>query len=170
MRNLLQRQPMLWAALEASQDCIKLIGLDGRINYVNAGGCRLMELESPNDVVGQVWADMWPEPSRAQVRAAVAQGGARREARFCAPCDTAKGQLKHWDVVVTPLVDERGDVEVLLVTSRDVSGLQSARAEAEQKRAALTKTTAALRAVGRVAKIGGWEICLQTELVDWSQE
>lgn len=45
-----------------------------------------------------------------------------------------------------------------------------ARARAEQKRAALTKTTVALRAVGRVAKIGGWEICLQSQYVDWSQE
>ncbi|MDO9246071.1 MAG: ATP-binding protein [Phenylobacterium sp.] len=170
MRNLLQRQPMLWAALEASQDCVKLIGLDGRINYVNAGGCRLMELESPDDIVGEVWAEMWPEPSRAQVRAAVANGAAQRSDRFCAPCDTARGQRKHWDVVVTPLVDERGELEVLLVTSRDVSDLQSARAEAEEKRAALTKTTAALRAVGRVAKIGGWEISLESQLVDWSQE
>lgn len=161
---------MLWAALEASQDCVKLIGLDGRINYVNAGGCRLMELESPNDIVGEVWAEMWPEPSRAQVRAAVANGGAQRSDRFCAPRDTARGRRKHWDVVVTPLVDERGELEVLLVTSRDVSDLQSARAEAEEKRAALTKTTAALRAVGRVAKIGGWEISLESQLVDWSQE
>ena len=73
-------------------------------------------------------------------------------------------------MVVTPLVDDLGELEVLLVTSRDVSDLQRARAEAEEKRAALTRTTAALRAVGRVAKIGGWEISLETQAVDWSQE
>ena len=67
-------------------------------------------------------------------------------------------------------MDDLGELEVLLVTSRDVSDLQRARAEAEEKRAALTRTTAALRAVGRVAKIGGWEISLETQAVDWSQE
>ncbi|WP_310539166.1 ATP-binding protein [Phenylobacterium sp.] len=170
MSNLLKRQPMLWAALEASQDCVKLVGLDGRISYVNSGGCRLLELDRPEDVLGQVWVEMWPESSRAQVRAAVANGAAQRGDRFFASCPTARGHLKHWDVVVAPLVGEDGEMEALLVTSRDVSDLQTARAEAEERRAALTKTAAALRAVGRVAKIGGWEISLESQLVDWSQE
>ncbi|WP_421932321.1 ATP-binding protein [Phenylobacterium sp.] len=170
MSNLLKRQPMLWAALEASQDCVKLIGLDGRISYVNAGGCRLLGLESQEDVIGDVWAEMWPEPSRAQVRAAVANGAAQRSDRFCAPCPTARGHLRHWDVVVTPLVDVRGELEAMLVTSRDVSDLQSARAEAEEKSVVLAKNAAALRAAGRVAKIGGWEIAVDSQAVDWSQE
>lgn len=170
MTDLLKRQPMLWATLEASQDCVKLIGLDGRINYVNSGGCRLLELDSPGDVVGAMWAQMWPESSRALVGAAVANGAAQRGDRFCAPCPTARGHLRHWDVVVTPLVSEHGEVEALLVTSRDVSDLQSARAEAEEKSVVLAKNAAALRAVGRVAKIGGWEIGIDSQAVDWSQE
>ena len=35
------------AAFEGSQDCVKLIGLDGRILYMNAGGAQLMELDEP---------------------------------------------------------------------------------------------------------------------------
>lgn len=170
MSSVLQRQPMLWAALEASQDCVKLVGLDGRIQYVNAGGCQLMEFANREDVVGKRWAELWPESSRNQIRISLAEGAAQRGDRFCAPCPTARGRLKYWDVVVTPLVDERGEAEVLLVTSRDVSDLQSARAEAEEKRCALAKNAAALRAAGRVAKIGGFEISIQSQLVDWSPE
>jgi PAS domain S-box-containing protein len=170
MSKTLQRQPMLWAALEASQDCVKLIGLDGKILYLNASGCRLMELSSPRDVVGKPWADLWPEASRALVEAALANGVAHRSDRFCAPCPTAQGHVKHWDVVVTPLANACGELEILLVTSRDVSDLQRARADAEEKRAALAKSAAALRGAGRVAKIAGFEISLATQDVDWSPE
>ena len=167
--NSLDRQGMLLAAMESSQDCVKLISPDGVMLYMNPGGCELMEIESAEQVLGLAWADLWPEPARPRLQAALAQGRENRTDRFAATCPTAKGQEKHWDVLVTPLLDE-GEVKLLLVTSRDVSELAQARLEAEARQRALERQAAALRAAGRVAKLGGWELDLRTWEVHWSDE
>ena len=169
MDPLLGRQKMLLAAMESSQDCVKLVSLDGLLLYMNPGGCQLMELASDKLVLGRGWADLWPESLRPRLEAAVARGKSNSTDRFSATCRTAGGQEKHWDVLVTPLVED-DEVKLLLVTSRDVSELAKARVEAEARERALQRQAAALRSAGRVAKIGGWEIDVRTGEVHWSDE
>lgn len=168
MQAFLGRQPMLVAAMSASQDCVKLVSLSGEIVYINACGCRLLDVEGPDTVLGRRWADFWPADARPRIAEALARGAAAGHDRFVGETPTAFGP-KHWDVVVTPLV-ENGKVIVLLVTSRDISDLQAARAEAEAKQHAVERQAAALRSAGRIAKIGGWEIDAETSEVHWSDE
>lgn len=170
METLLRQARTLFAALEASQDCVKLVNLDGRILYMNTGGSRLMEVDDLQGVHGQPWVEFWPEPARPRVREALAKASANQHDRFRAVCPTARGTLKHWDVMVTPLVDDAGVVTVALVTSRDVSELVIAQAEAEASQHALTRQAAALQSASRIAKIGGWEIDFRSSQVRWSDE
>lgn len=167
---LFQRETMLLAALEGSQDCVKLIGRDGRILYVNSGGHRLLELDDPTAALGACWADFWPKAARPRVLSALSLAFANASDRFQETCPTARGTLKHWDVLLTPLANEGGDVAVVLVTSRDISDLVTARAEAEAAERALARHAAALQSAGRIAKIGGWEIDVRTSEVHWSEE
>ncbi|MFZ5721850.1 MAG: ATP-binding protein [Pseudomonadota bacterium] len=161
---------MLMAAVDGSQDCVKLIGLDGRVLYMNAGGYRLMELDGPAAVVGALWFDFWPASARQRVQQALETACANRHDRFTEVCPTGRGTVKYWDVLLTPLVDDAGAVTVVMVTSRDVSELVMARAEAEASQRAIERHAAALKAVGRIARIGGWEIDVRTSAVHWSNE
>lgn len=133
---LFQREAMLLAALEGSQDCVKLIGLDGRILYLNSGGHRLLELDNPSAILGAYWADFWPEPARQRVLEGLSRALASASDRFREMCPTARGTLKQWDVLLTPLANERGEVTVVMVkaaTASDlVQNLPEARARGER--------------------------------------
>lgn len=109
------------SVLEASTDCIKIIGLDGRLELMNTPGLCAMEIESFAAIEGVIWVDLWPAESRRLVQAALTDAAAGRSARFSAFCPTVKGAPKWWDVVVSPMLDENGSVTKLLSISRDIT-------------------------------------------------
>ena len=70
--------------LEQSKDCVKLLSIDGHLDFMNCNGLLAMEIDDTADVIGRLWWDLWPEPSRPFVEARfrlAAQGG---EAEFAA--------------------------------------------------------------------------------------
>ncbi len=115
---------------DSSQDCVKAVDLDGRLLGMNANGVCLMEIEDFSVLQGQAWSSLWPAEHQAAIDAAVAHARQGGVARLCADCPTAKGTLKSWEVLVSPVLDERGQPSLLLAISRDVT-LQ-VRAEAER--------------------------------------
>lgn len=161
---------MLLSALESSTDCSKIVDLDGRLLFMNANGCRVMCLPSADLVVGQPWAVLWPEDSQAEVLQAVSQAAAGRSSRFQGDCPTASGEWKTWDVVVSPLRSSAGRVEAILATSRDITELVRVREEVSAQQRTMSRKSAALRAAGLLAKLGGWEIDFRTGQVFWSDE
>jgi PAS domain S-box-containing protein len=72
--------------LNASNDCIKLIALDGRLELMNGSGAQGLELDDAQQVVGRDWVGLWPEEARAGVAAALAEARAGRAARFTDCC------------------------------------------------------------------------------------
>ena len=109
------------SVLEASADCIKIIGLDGRIKLMNAPGQRALDLDTFEQVRGRKWADMWPREGRPALRKAMDEARQGRVARFTGCCPTMHRTRKWWDVVVTPMCNERGEVTNLLAISRDIT-------------------------------------------------
>jgi diguanylate cyclase (GGDEF)-like protein/PAS domain S-box-containing protein len=107
--------------LEASNDCIKLIGLDGTLELMNGPGACAMEIDDLPAIIGQDWIGLWPRESRKTVAAAVDEARAGRPARFTDYCPTAKGAPRWWDVVVTPVKDDTGEVTQILSISRDIT-------------------------------------------------
>lgn len=110
------------SVVEASQDCIRVISADGYLEYMNAQGKFLLEIE---DFEGrnrhQYWPDMWPLESRDTVEQALRAAMAGNAVAFRAPCPTAKGAPRWWDTTVSPIL-EGGRVIRVLATSRDVTG------------------------------------------------
>lgn len=121
----------LAALLDQSLDCIKLIGRDGSVQYMNRNGLCAMEIDDIEAVVGRSWDELWPMESRPVIRDALVRAAAGEAVRFDAFCPTAKGTPRWWDVAVAQVRDERGDVLGYLSTSRDVSEARRAREIAE---------------------------------------
>jgi two-component sensor histidine kinase len=107
--------------IDTSTDCIKVVGVDGRLLSMNPDGVCLMEIEDFSALEGAMWSSLWPQHHRATLDEAVAKAVSGTVARFSADCPTAKGTPKHWDVMVSPVYGRDGDLTNLLAISRDVT-------------------------------------------------
>ena len=118
--------------LDNSGDCIQVLEPDGRMVLVNRPGLALMEIDDVNALVGQPWTSLW-NADASLARQAIDDATARGEGRFHAFRPTVKGTPKWWDVIVTPIRDEDGEVRKLVTVSRDITEQK----HAEQERAQL---------------------------------
>lgn len=117
--------------LAASNDCIKLLSLDGDLTFMSEGGQRVMEVSDFNQLRGCPWPSLWEGQGHADARRAVAEARAGRSSRFQGPANTAIGNPRWWDVQVTPINGPDGRPARLLSVSRDITGLK--RAEEQQR-------------------------------------
>jgi PAS domain S-box-containing protein len=107
--------------VEASQDCIRVLSLDGVVEYMNRRGQVLFEITDFDRMRGQVWGDLWPAETRHMLHRAVRDARSGKVASFRAVCPTRSGVRKCWDTTVSPVRDGEGKVTRLLATSRDVT-------------------------------------------------
>ncbi|MEW6760806.1 MAG: PAS domain-containing protein [Pseudomonadota bacterium] len=131
---------------EASPDCVKLLDGEGRIVAMNHNGLCAMRLGSLDDVRGRPWIAFWPAASRALIEAAMATARTGGIGRLRAACPTAAGDIKWWDVTVSP-VGAGG----LLATSRDISEQVAAELERERLLAQLKTANERMEDVFRQA-------------------
>jgi PAS domain S-box-containing protein len=108
------------SVLNGSTDCIKILRRDGTLEFMNANGICLMEIDDFAPLKGKPWASLWPEESRHLLVEALDNARQGRHSRFEALCPTAKGALKYWDVSVSPVNGPSG-VEWFVSISRDVT-------------------------------------------------
>jgi two-component sensor histidine kinase len=119
--------------LAHSTDCIKVLDLDGRLEFMSEGGMRVMEIDDFAPFAQCPWPEFWQGEEHEKATDAVAAAAAGRVARFEGRAATAKGNLRWWEVVVSPINGPDGKPVKLLSISRDIS----ARHEAEEHRRVL---------------------------------
>lgn len=135
---------MLRAMLDQSQDCVKLINIDGELEYMNPNGRKAMAVPDVSEVVGTKWVDVWPEESRDLVAEAMTAALSGTVSRFEAYCPTMAGEPRWWDVSVSPIRDDDGAIEHVLATSRDIT-VQNAERQSERDRRARAESRAEMR-------------------------
>ena len=111
----------LASVLDQSVDCVKIIGLDGAVVWMNKNGLCLMEIDDFCAVSGQQWAEFWPDESRKMINAGLVSAATGNVARFDAMCPTAKGTAKHWNVCISRIEDGNGDHAGYLSVARDLT-------------------------------------------------
>ena len=111
----------LHSVLASSGDCIKVLDLDAKLEFMNEGGLRIMEVSDFNAIRGCPWPDFWPADGQEEAWAAIETARAGASARFQGFADTMKGTRKCWDVQVTAIPGAHGRPEKLLAVSRDIT-------------------------------------------------
>ena len=114
--------------LESNPDCLKILDSEGRMQFINVNGCRLLDIDDFGTLHSQPWSVLWPAVDEPVVRAAVAKAASGETARFQAFAHTAKGTPKWWDVIVAPAggaADATGGRRLISV-SRDITALKNA--------------------------------------------
>ncbi len=114
------------SVVESSSDCIKVLDLEGRIQFINGLGLCAMEIDELDRVRGGPWVEFWPEAARSDIERAIAAAKCGSRERFVAFCPTMRGTPKWWDVCVTPVLSADGRPERLLAISREITGLKQA--------------------------------------------
>lgn len=114
-------QELVWAILDQSPDCIKVLSLDGELEYMNPNGRHAMQIDDFSAVAGRKLVTMWPEESQTALTGAITESAKGRKTRFEAYCPTAKGEDRWWEVLVSPIRDAHGWPSHILCTSRDVT-------------------------------------------------
>ena len=107
--------------LRSSADCIKVLDLDGRLQYMNGAGQRLLQIRDLATYTGKPWAEFWEGDDRDAAMAALEAARAGEIGKFVGFCPTTNGQAKWWDVQVTPMLDTQGFSRRLLAISRDIT-------------------------------------------------
>ena len=111
----------LASVLDQSVDCIKLLTLDGRIQYMNSNGLCAMEIDDFASVDGKFWAALMPDAAQQSIADAYATAATGKNALFRAFCPTLKGDPRWWDMSVSPVADADGVIVGFLSVSRDVT-------------------------------------------------
>ena len=107
--------------LHSSADCIKVLDLEGRLQYMNDAGLTLLEIKDLNTYTNKPWSEFWEGDDRDAALAALEAAKAGDIGKFVGFCPTMGGQAKWWDVQVTPMLDTQGYSRRLLAISRDIT-------------------------------------------------
>lgn len=130
---------LLEALLATSEDCIKVLDVDGQVLFINRGGIAALELEAASDVVGRSWFNFWNGPGREDAASSVERACNGHTSEFMGEAATAKGSPRFWHVTVAPILDANQGPVRILVQSRNISSSRIA----DQKIARLVKQTRA---------------------------
>jgi PAS domain S-box-containing protein len=125
------------SVLESSPDCINILDCEGRLQFINRNGLRLLELEDFTAIAHQPWVELWGEENKADVQKALDQACRGQPAQFQAFSRTGRGSAKFWDVMIAPIVGGKGSgpgspPTRLISVARDVT--QAREREAETSR------------------------------------
>ncbi|MGB6015837.1 MAG: PAS domain-containing protein, partial [Nodosilinea sp.] len=124
--NLRQSEEFKNRLLESSPDCIKVLDIEGRLLYMNAGGMCILEIDDLTPYLNQEWICFWGEEFRHLAEQALAAAKAGEVSVFHGFCPTAKGIQKWWEVIVSPIRGVSGQTEQILSMSRDITGRRQA--------------------------------------------
>jgi hypothetical protein len=112
---------LLRSVLSGCGDCIKILDLDGRLQFMSEGGKPVMEVDDFSSLKGCPWPDFWAGQGNLDAALAVEAAKLGETARFKGAADTAKGTPRYWDVQVSPIFGPDGKPIHLLSISRDIT-------------------------------------------------
>ncbi len=112
--------------LASSPDCIKVLDLDAKLNFMSEGGMCIMEVDDFATIDGAYWPSFWPGEGHAKALAAVDEATRGGSGRFQGFATTRKGTPRWWDVTVTPINGSDGLPQQLLSVSRDITEQRAA--------------------------------------------
>lgn len=134
--------------IESSQDCIKILGLDARLQFLNEGAQQALETDIAK-LLGVYWPDFWKGQDLEKCLQAIEQAKGGQTGRFEGYCPTVTGIPKWWDVTVSPIFGADGTVERLVAISREIT--ERKRVEAQQQ--SLYELLAAVNRAGTLPEV-----------------
>jgi PAS domain S-box-containing protein len=109
------------SVLEASADCIQVIGLDGTLVFMNMNGLELMQIPDLASIQGKPWAGLWPRTEAETIEQALEDAKAGKPSRFDVSRVSDNDITTWWDVTLAPVTDQVGQIKHFMAVSRDIT-------------------------------------------------
>ncbi len=124
--------------LENSPDCVKLIDIEGRIQFMNVNGLCILEIDDFKGIKNKLWTELWGVETIPVVLDAIEKALQGKTVQFQAFGPTAKGTPKWWDVMVSPVVQPgTNEVTNIISVSRDITSQREFQSLLEYRKALL---------------------------------
>jgi PAS domain S-box-containing protein len=124
---------VLNAILTHSRDCIKLVSLDGRIEYASSSAAGALGLACGQDAVGRDWLSFWPEREHAALQAAIDKAADGASTRFDGTTGDGETGVRHWEITISPVRSGEETITHLLAVSTEVTALVEAAERGRQR-------------------------------------
>lgn len=118
---------------DSAEDCVKVIDTNATLLSFNPNGFKVMEIDDPKSVLGKDWLSFWKGDMQPLAVAALNKAKSGEVAKFEGYCPTFKGNMRYWHVLIAPLFDDFGQIQWLLVSSRDATEERSLRETTERQ-------------------------------------
>jgi PAS domain S-box-containing protein len=119
--SLPEREEFLRRILASSDDCIKILTLDARLQFMSENGRKALAISDFELVRDADWLTFWHGDDRRAAEAAVIAARSGVTGEFEGAFVTMAGEPKWFHVVVSPMFGTDGEPEQLLAVSRDVT-------------------------------------------------
>ncbi len=120
-RALQESEEFSRTVLEDSPDCVRILDLEGRLQFMNVNGLRLLDIDDFTAVKNQLSWSLWPEESQPVVQDSIRKALGGETASFQAFGPTAKGRPKWWDVILRPVMGENAKPVRVISVARDIT-------------------------------------------------
>lgn len=149
------------AAIESSINAVAMLGLDGRITYVNPAFVEMWRLDGPEDALGRRSTDFVAAPET--VLAVLDK--LRQQARWRGEMQARRADGTSMDIQIAAhtVFDERGQPLCMMVSITDISARRQAQRDLEESARRLALTQA-------MAHLGSWEWDIASGEMAWSDE
>ena len=131
--------------IESSSDCIKVLDIEGRLQFMSRGGQELLKIKDIKQYLNISYENFWKGSDYQAARKAIAEAQQGRVGRFSGYCPTADGTPTWWDVVISPINGPDGNVDRLLAVSRDITERKKAEDELRKLAAELERSNSDLQ-------------------------
>jgi len=149
--------------IDSSPDCIKILDLNGRLQYMSPKGQIILRIDNIDDFLNIAYENFWKGSDYESALTAIKEAQKGHQGRFTGYCPTMSGEPIWWDVVVSPIMGADGKPERLLAVSRDIT-------ERNRSELALREREEDLKESQRIAHVGSWRLDLASNEVKWSDE
>ena len=140
--------------IKSSYDCIKVLDLEGRLQFMSRGGQDLLEIHDITPYLNESWVDFWKGAYQVAALDAISKAKKGCLGSFQGFCPTVSGRPRWWDVIITPIEGTDGNVERLLSISRDIT-------DGKRAEQALRESEERFQQVAENAEEWIWEVDVQ---------
>jgi PAS domain S-box-containing protein len=161
-RRAEQSRRVLAQAIEGAQGAMCLADVDGLLTFVNPAFLRMWRYDDAAQCLGRSALEFWHEPDAALAVLEQVRDG-RRTVSGMLTGRRADGTTFESEVSASIVLDEDGRFIGMMGSFVDVT----ARVAAER---ALFERESQLRRASRIARLGGWEVDLETGVLTWDDE